>query len=248
MNYQFEESEMPYDILNRYGLTQEMIDDLPIDVLNSIYEGGRSPVLPVRMELENGEVVEDRVRFSLERLTDGTVDVIFYPMLDKIKSEYMEAQKDKLESNKAFRGFRSEEDKQQGKESYIQYDPETRHVLSVPVSVLDRNLELIKKNYKLLPAELNALKNGKVLTILKDNAPLSIGIDLNSRTGLRWCDGNEEKWNSENKREWAKYTFGAFGCWVMSDDGDLNYVNEDDYTEEIWNEQKKQGRLATQRL
>ena len=26
---------------------------------------------------------------------------------------------------------------------------------------------------------------------------------------------------------------------MMDDDGNLNYVSEDDYTEELWNEQKK---------
>ena len=27
----------------------------------------------------------------------------------------------------------------------------------------------------------------------------------------------------------------------MDDNGNLDYVSEDDYTEEMWNEQKKQG-------
>lgn len=29
MNYNFDENEMPYGILERFGLTQAMIDDLP---------------------------------------------------------------------------------------------------------------------------------------------------------------------------------------------------------------------------
>ena len=41
------------------------------------------------------------------------------------------------------------------------------------------------------------------------------------------------------KREWDKYTFGVYGCWVMDDDGNLDYVPEEEYTEELWNEQKK---------
>ena len=43
------------------------------------------------------------------------------------------------------------------------------------------------------------------------------------------------------KREWDKYTFGCYGCWVMDDDGNLDYVPEEEYTEELWNEQKKSG-------
>jgi hypothetical protein len=30
----------------------------------------------------------------------------------------------------------------------------------------------------------------------------------------------------------------------MGDDGNLSYVNEDDYTDEMWNEQKKAGLRA----
>ena len=47
-------------------------------------------------------------------------------------------------------------------------------------------------------------------------------------------------------KEWDKYTFGCYGCWVMDDDGNLDYVSEDDYTEELWNElsRKREGHLA----
>ena len=36
-----------------------------------------------------------------------------------------------------------------------------------------------------------------------------------------------------------QYNFGLFGCWVCSDDNTLNYISEDDYTEEILDEQKR---------
>ncbi len=49
MNYNFDENEMPYGILERFGLTQAMIDDLPTDVLQNIYNGRKSPVLPVHI-------------------------------------------------------------------------------------------------------------------------------------------------------------------------------------------------------
>ena len=36
MNYLYEESEVPYGILSQFGLTQEMVEDLPVDVLADI--------------------------------------------------------------------------------------------------------------------------------------------------------------------------------------------------------------------
>ena len=54
MNYNFDENEMPYGILERFGLTQAMIDDLPTDVLQNIYNGRKSPVLPVYITADDG--------------------------------------------------------------------------------------------------------------------------------------------------------------------------------------------------
>lgn len=45
----FEESEVPYQTLAKFGLTHEMIEDLPINALDDISNGRPSPVLPVRV-------------------------------------------------------------------------------------------------------------------------------------------------------------------------------------------------------
>ena len=50
----FQESEIPYGTLERFGLTQEMIEDLPVDVLQNICNGRRSPVLPITVTTEAG--------------------------------------------------------------------------------------------------------------------------------------------------------------------------------------------------
>jgi hypothetical protein len=48
-------------------------------------------------------------------------------------------------------------------------------------------------------------------------------------------------WSEQRTRDWDKFTFGIYGCWVMGEDGNLDYVKEEDYTDELWNEQKKAG-------
>ena len=66
--------------------------------------------------------------------------------------------------------------------------------------------------------------------------------DILMRNGMQAhiiANGDGEQWRKEGKREWDKYTFGIYGCWVMDDDGNLDYVPEEEYTEELWNEQKK---------
>lgn len=61
------------------------------------------------------------------------------------------------------------------------------------------------------------LQNGEILSIIEDDDEISIGIDLNSNTGIRLAAGNEQVWRREAKREWDKYNFGIFGCWTMDE-------------------------------
>ena len=209
----FDLTELPFGTLARFGLTQEMIEDLPMYVLEDICQGRHSPVLPVRVTGENGESFESRTRIAFVRKDDGQADVVFYPVL------------------KTSDGRRSK--------AFVQIDPETKQVLSVPTPIIGRNLQVAAEELHLGTTEVNSLQRGEPLTLIVDDEPVTVGIDLNTRTGIRFCHGDGQRWREQSKREWDKYTFGCYGCWVMDDDGNLNYVSEDDYTEELWNEQKK---------
>ena len=59
---QFEEGEIPYGALEKFGLSHEMIEDLPMHVLEDIWNGRQSPVLPIHVTDDEGNhdyVVED---------------------------------------------------------------------------------------------------------------------------------------------------------------------------------------------
>ena len=244
MNYSFEENEMPFDILERFGLTQTMIEDLPTDVLQNIYNGRKSPVLPVHITADDGEEVKARTRFSLVRTEEGGVDVLFYPQLDEYDLKlFNETQSQNLLAGKPIIGHleSNEVGKELGGKSFFQLDPESKQVMSVPTPVIGRNIQYIADRYHLTGAEMQKLQNGDALSILNvDDEEITMGIDLNSKTGIRFAAGDEQTWKREAKREWDKYNFGAFGCWVV-EDGDLDYIHEEDYSEEMWQEQKKVG-------
>ena len=231
MNYNFAESEMPYSTLERFGLTQAMIDDLPTDVLHNIYNGHRSPTLPVSIISEGDEEVKARTQFGLIRTQEGGVD------------------EQNLITGKSIIGHMesNEEGYERGAKCFFQLDPCTRQVFSVPTPVIGRNIQYVADRYHLTGAEMQKIQNGDVLTIIDDDDEVSIGIDLNSHTGIRFAAGNEAVWKRESKREWDKYNFGVFGCWIMDDDGNLDYVPEENYTDEMWNEQKKLGARMYQR-
>ena len=100
--YKFTDEEMPYKTLEGFGLTREMIDDLPLRVLQDIYSGRRSPVLPIQVDDANGNTVRCHTRFALVRRDDGTADVLFYPVLAESHLErFSEENKQRLTEGKA---------------------------------------------------------------------------------------------------------------------------------------------------
>ena len=66
----FEFEELPYDTLLQFGLTQEMIEDLPMQTLEAISHGRHSPVLPIKVNDENGNTVTEAVSLSCARKTE----------------------------------------------------------------------------------------------------------------------------------------------------------------------------------
>ena len=254
-------SEIPYYVLETFGLTRNMIDDLPMDVLSKILSGQRSPVLPVEVEGVNGEKVCSKARFSLVYAEDGKLDVVFHPVFEPIgekicmvirdmatgkeqlkmmdtRAVYSDAVMDGLKAGRVVMDYITAGDGRKVK-SFLQLDPETYEVLAVPTAVIGRNLQTLVGEFGLTVAETNCIQNGEILTIAQDEEQVSVGLDLNSATGLRFEKGDEKRWKEGGVRQWNKYSVGVFGCWMM-ENGDLSYIPEEEYTEEIWDEIEKQ--------
>ena len=189
----FELIELPYPTLARFGLTQEMIEDLPMRVLEDIGQGGYSPVLPVRVTDENGKLIESRTRFAFIRMDNGQVDVVFYPALKSSPLErYNEAQQKQLLDGKVIIADVEMADGRHSK-AFVQIDTETNQVMSVPTPVIGRNLEVLKDELKLSSAELTVMQKGEPLTLIMEDEQVTVGIDLNDKTGIRINQGDSQK-------------------------------------------------------
>lgn len=238
----FQDEEMPFETLKRFGLSQEMIEDLPQNVLSAIRDGRRSPVLPICYTCEDGTKVLDRARFSLVREDDtDKVRVMFYPKQTRVTLDmFNDAEKALLREGKAIIGTMTTKDGRDV-QAFHQLDADTLQVLSVPTPVIGNNLQVLADHFQLSAAELNCLKNGEPLTVADDNEEVTFGIDLNDSKGFRHCMGDAQKWKEQASQAMDTYTFGIFGCWVKDDDGNLDYVPEDEYTETMWEVQKRIG-------
>ena len=204
-------------------------------------------MLPIKVTNDEGETISSRTRFALVRM-DDKVDVMFFPVLERSPLEqFSKEEQDSLLAGKAILADVTDRDGRKSK-AFVQIDPETNHVMSVATPVIGRNLEVLKDELGLSSAEMKVMQHGEPLTLIMDDEQITAGIDLNSKTGIRIEGGDSEKWKQNAKREWDKYTFGCYGCWVMGDDGNLNYVPEDDYTEELWNELNSKSRAKAMKL
>ena len=240
---QFTENEIPFLTLERLGLTREMIEDLPVRITNDILEGRRSPVLPIFVVDRDGNEVKRRSRFSLVRKDNGKVDALFYPEIEEADLRLFSAQsRSLLEQGKIIIGTIPDKNGNMVR-SFVQIDRGNNQVLSAPTEVIARNLQLISEDIHLNEAEFNNLQNGEPVTFVRDDddEPITVGIDLNNRAGVRVSPGDAKMWSEQRTRDWDKFTFGIYGCWVMGEDGNLDYVKEEDYTDELWNEQRKAG-------
>ena len=235
----FEFEELPYETLSQFGLTREMIEDLPMNVLEDLSHGRHSPVLPIRIDDGNGNTVQERSRLAFVRKDNGEADVVFYPVLKKSPiDKYDERQQEQLRRGRVILADSVTAEGRRTK-VFVQIDTGTNQVMSVPTQVIARNLQVLADELKLTAAEINVMQQGEPVTFVMGDEPVTVGISLNERDGIRLCRGDSQKWSEHTKREWDRYTFGCYGCWVMDDDGNLDYVPEEEYTEELWNEQKK---------
>ena len=67
-----------------------------------------------------------------------------------------------------------------------------------------------------------------------------INQNISILTRTLFLSGDSIAWREDAKVDsLPRYNFGLFGCWVCGDDNTLNYISEDDYTEEILDEQKR---------
>lgn len=248
MKYErFKQQEIPYKILKKFGLTQQMIDDLPENVTKRFLSGRTTPVLPILMENAEGKKIKSHARIYLVRLNDGSVDACFAPQwVDEDLKSFTQEQQDKLRLGQVTLADMPEKGR-----CYIQYDETISQVMAVPEGIIAQNISILTHNYNISDDEKEQLQNGGIVELEINNNILSVGIDLNDETCIRIANGNEMSWKEDAKADrLPKYNFGLYGCWIADDENVLSYIAEEDYSEEIIKELERKGsqRAAEEQL
>ena len=72
----YNELQIPYAVLERFGLTEQMITDLPSIVVHDILDGRRSPVLPVTIIDEEGNKIIKRLEEALKEASEKVEQIV----------------------------------------------------------------------------------------------------------------------------------------------------------------------------
>jgi len=237
---QFTRQEIPYGILQRFGLTQEMIDDLPENVMNRFLSSRTTPLLPIETENAIGETVRTLARVSLIRLDDGTVDVCFAPQwVDEDLTAFPKEQQEKLKL-----GGVAVADMPGHGLCFVQFDDTISQVMAVPTDIINQNISILGRSFGLGDDDTTILKAGGVVEIRVEGRTgdriVTAGIDLNELTGVRIASGDIIAWQEDAKADrLPRYNFGIYGCWMADDDNVMSYVSEEDFGPELIAEQKR---------
>ena len=235
-NNKFLETDIPYDKLERFGLTEEMKDDLPKLVTDRLLNGKWTPIMPLQIEGEDGKTYSTSGRLRLVKLFDE-VEVIVSG-----KIETNELENFSIEQQNLLRGgFPVEILSSNGRREYAQLDDKTNRIAKVDADLIDKNLNTF---YEALEVEEgDKLKNvTDRVTINAGSDEITYGVDLFANGSVRIVVGNKLTWAKEKENELSEYNFGLYGCWLNNQDGELaSYIKEEDYTDEMYEEERKVG-------
>ena len=253
-NKRFHRDEYPLDILGEFGLTENMIYDLPDYVHENIEMGGMSPLLPISIKQPFG-CTHCYAKFCLVEVEDG-IDVMFSPKLKEADLSYFLKQDRQLllegktivsEVEEAVLLDDGTENKKKVK-AFVQLDKETNNVVYAPTQIIGRNLQTLSNEFDLSENDLQGFWKGELVTmeISDDNkgvANITIGIDLFSEKGVVLVPGGVAQWNRLVHKSLPEYNFGNDGCWVNKH-GLLEYVPEEDFTHDIMEALERQARQS----
>ena len=171
----FYREEYPLDILEEYGLTEEMIYDLPDFVHETLEMGGKSPLLPIKVQLPYGHA-HAFAKFRLTETEEG-IDVLFSPKLNSADlSQFSEKEQAFLnegrvivaEVNDTIITDEGVEDTRLIK-AFVHMDSDTLGVVYCPTPFIGRNLNSTANEYDLTGDQLKSFWKGELVTLQEEN-------------------------------------------------------------------------------
>lgn len=213
----FKAKEIPFGELEQYGIAKEAFLDLPRKALDNLLTGRLSPLLKLTVEGKNGKIFQFPAKVKLHRNMDGTTALRIFPAMKEIKNEFSLTEKE-MEKLRDSRTIVKSIDRGNGTERcYLQLDKETNtvmHVKSSEIHIPDAIGEAVIGS-----EQKERIRNGEPVEIHLDDTTVTVGVDLNDRTGFKVINGDLDLWRMKKLVEWDRITPGATGYWQTSENG-----------------------------
>lgn len=207
----FLSNEIPYDELEKIGLSKSHFLDLPTDILDRLLTGRLSSIMRLIME-KDGEKYSFLAKIAFKK-KDDRVKLLIYPVLKEIPNE-INLSDSEIEILKSGGVVKKKVVDEEGKSllSYIQLDAEINNLISVPIRsvYIPQTIGGIELNKE----ELKSIKDGQVIELKDRNC--CVGIDLQERNGFRYAEGSLANWKRDMLIEWDRINPNVTGYWNTS--------------------------------
>ena len=245
----FNMGDIPYDVLQDYGISQKMIDDLPQEVMDDLLSGKRTPPMPVMRKLKSGKAFRGKASIVLVN-TDEGVNVMF---IFRWEGDSLDGYNEDIQN--ALRGGYVVRLNKGDDMRYAQLDNTTNRVMKTDGKVINHNVDTFSRLMGLSDDIKSEMLSKPCVTFAKDygeigTACMTSGIDLHAPNGILSVIGDAEKWKlAKNSSDIPHYNWGMYGCWETGEDGSFDkYIPEEEYTDEMYAEMHKEADEARQNI
>ena len=223
----FLEEEIPYQKLEKLGISKKSLLNMPKEVLEPLISGRITPLVMVKYEAKNNKLLEIPMKLQLTHGDDGKVNLMTYQVRKEIDRNSVRLNEHELQKIKDGEAIRKEI-KEDGvrKQKYVQLDPETKSLIlkdvhSVKISEKLKEMEKIN-DIELGTNQKQAAMEGKPVELAVGDQKVTVGVDLKEPQGFKVVSGDMKEWERQMKIKYDHEHEGFMG-YVMTDENRWEY-------------------------
>lgn len=209
--------ELPYTELLNIGIDKNDFMNLPIKVLDRLMTGRLSPLLKLRMSAPARDY-EFIGKIAFERDKGKNTRLKVFPIKKEIDKGDVPLTGGELQRLKDGRVVKKRIPVD-GKKvlSYIQLDCDTNNLISANVGSVYIPERIF--DYSLSPEEIEKIKSGEPLEIEAGGEKITVGVDMEAKSGITYIKGTLAEWRLEKLVEWDRVNPQVTGFWCTSENG-----------------------------
>ena len=200
-NSKFLKEDIPYEKMEKLGLSRRDVLRLPRDVLEPLMSGRATPLIMTRYRADNGKTIEMPMKLQLVRDGKDGVSLMTYQVRRELEPGHL-------------------------LQKFVQLDPETRSLMlrsktSVMIAEGLREVEKVK-DIELGANQKQAVIEGKPVELAVGDQKVTVGVDLREPQGFRVVNGDMNEWERQMKIRYDLEHEGFMG-YVMTDQNRWEY-------------------------